>query len=61
MKLLFERIMSCWEEHVVSDMVSYYARNATTWKVQPGTVTYSLLWAILMLVQDPGVNIHLRR
>ena len=37
MNVLFERIMSCWEEYVVSDLLSYYARNATTRQTHPGT------------------------
>ncbi|KAF8445590.1 hypothetical protein L210DRAFT_3528000 [Boletus edulis BED1] len=37
MNALFERVMSCWEEHVVSDVVSYYQRNATIWQTLPGS------------------------
>ncbi|KAF8560033.1 hypothetical protein OG21DRAFT_1401009 [Imleria badia] len=37
MNALFERTMSCWEEYVVSDTMSYYARTVTTWQTPPGT------------------------
>lgn len=36
MSRLFERTMSCWEEHVVSDTMSYYARNAMIWQTSLG-------------------------
>lgn len=46
MNALFERIMSCWEGHVVSKLVSYYAHNATIWQTHPGTllVCYWMSW-----------------
>ncbi|KAH0838019.1 hypothetical protein J3R83DRAFT_6259 [Lanmaoa asiatica] len=38
MNAVFERVMSCWEEHVVSKLVSHYAHNATIWQTDPGTL-----------------------
>lgn len=38
MNALFERIMSCWEEHVVSKLVSHYAHSATIWQTHPGAL-----------------------
>lgn len=38
MNALFQRIMSCWEEYVISKLVSYYAQNATIWQTHFGTL-----------------------
>lgn len=37
MNVLFQRIMSCWEEHIISRLVLYYAQKATLWRTRPGT------------------------
>ncbi|KAG8219509.1 hypothetical protein J3R82DRAFT_455 [Butyriboletus roseoflavus] len=36
MNALFERIMSRWEEYIVSKLVSYYGHNAIIWQTHPG-------------------------
>lgn len=46
MNALFEQIMSCWEEYIVSKLVSYYAQNAAIWQTRPGMLLVRcwILW-----------------